>query len=243
MYQRGVFRPRRPPFVRCSGYDDGVEEIGIWGYRMTLLRTVLALVILAAHGFSAQAQTLPKPKEFYFDQDRNTTRLIVAIEGEGEPLAEQLLKAIERGRKRTEAQAQLAHVAIAQNRAELGKTLYQEALSSTDIGGTLGRAVRWNYAWDLYRLGESQAALDQWAALAGGFGTPSWVPPTLALGLWSVGRKSEAVQWYAAAVRTEPLLWGDPANFRRLLPAWREQDRVKLAEVQAAWQAQPPSWP
>ncbi|HEY5972119.1 MAG TPA: tetratricopeptide repeat protein [Pseudoxanthomonas sp.] len=210
---------------------------------MTLFRTVLAMMVLAFFAFAAQAQTLPKPKEFYFDEDRNTARPIVVIEGQGEPLAEQLLKAIERGRKRTEAQAQLAHVAITQDRAGLGKTLYAEALASTDSGGRLGRSIRWNYAWDLYRLGESQAALEQWAELASGFGTPSWVPPTLALALWSVNRKDEAVQWYAAAVRTEPLLWGDPGNFQRLLPAWSEQDRAKLAEVQAAWQAKPPSWP
>lgn len=210
---------------------------------MSLSRIFLAMAILAASGFAAQAQTLSKPKEFYFDEDRNTTRPIVAIEGEGEPVAAQLLKAIERGRKRTEAQAQLAGIAIAQDRVELGKTLYQEALASTESKGTLGRAVRWNYAWDLYRLGDAQGALAQWIELAGGFGQPTWLPPTLALGLWSTNRKTEAVQWYAAAVRTEPLLWGDPANFPRLLPEWREQDRAKLAEVHAAWQANPPSWP
>lgn len=209
---------------------------------MTFFKIALA-GLLAVGAFAAQAQTLGKPKEFYFDDDRNTTRLIVAIEGEGEPLAEQLLKAIERGRKRMEATAQLAHVAIAQDRVELGNTLYERALSGTEISGTLGRAVRWNYGWDLYRTGESQAALEQWTALANRFGSPSWVPPTLALALWSVDRKAEAVQWYAAAVRTEPLQWGDPANFARLLPDWREQDRTRLAEVHAAWQADPPSWP
>jgi len=51
------------------------------------------------------------------------------------------------------------------------------------------------------------------------------------------------VQWYAAAVRTEPNLWSDPANFARLLPAWNDSERSKLAEVHAAWQANPPSWP
>ena len=97
---------------------------------MSLSRIFLAMAILAASGFGAQAQTLSKPKEFYFDEDRNTTKLVVAIEGEGESLAAQLLKATERGRKRTEAQAQLAHIAIAQERVELGKTLYQEALAA-----------------------------------------------------------------------------------------------------------------
>jgi hypothetical protein len=209
---------------------------------MMLHRGVLAAA-LALAAFAAQAQTLTKPGEFYFDEDRNTARLIVAVEGEGEPLAEQLVKQIERGRSRVEATAQLAHVAMSENRTELGEKLYQEALSSTEGGGTLGRAVRWNYGWDLYRQDRKQAALVQWSELAKGFGSPSWVPPTLALVLWDLDRKAEATQWYAAAVRTEPLLWGNSANFPTLLPGWSDPERKRLAEVFAAWQADPPVWP
>ena len=209
---------------------------------MTLQRLAVAAT-LALAAFAAQAQSLAKPKEFYFDEDRNTARLIVAVEGEGEPLAEQLVKQIERGRNRIEATAQLAHVAISENRIGLGEKLYQEALGSTEGRGTLGRAVRWNYGWDLYRQDQKQAALAQWAELANGFGSPSWVPPTLALVLWDLDRKAEAVQWYAASVRTEPNLWRDPANFPSLLPGWSDPERQRLAEVFAAWQADPPAWP
>jgi tetratricopeptide (TPR) repeat protein len=209
---------------------------------MILQRLALAAALGMA-ALTAQAQTLTKPKEFYFDEDRNTARLIVTVAGEGEPLAEQLVKQIERNRNRVEATAQLAHVAIGQGRVELGEKLYQEALASTEGRGTLGRAVRWNYGWDLYRLDQKPAALAQWAELANGFGSPSWVPPTLALALWDLDRKDEAKQWYAAAVRTEPLLWGDPANFPTLLPDWTDPERKRLAEVFAAWQAEPPAWP
>lgn len=209
---------------------------------MTLQRLAVAAT-LALAAFAAQAQSLAKPKEFYFDEDRNTARLIVAVEGEGEPLAEQLVKQIERGRNRIEATAQLAHVAINENRIGLGEKLYQEALGSTEGRGTLGRAVRWNYGWDLYRQDQKQAALAQWAELANGFGSPSWVPPTLALVLWDLDRKAEAVQWYAASVRTEPSQWRDPANFPTLLPGWTDPERQRLAEVFAAWQADPPVWP
>ena len=54
------------------------------------------------------------------------------------------------------------------------------------------------------------------------------MPPTLALSLWSLGRKEEAVQWYAAAVRSEPQLWNTTAQFARLLPEWSEADRAEL---------------
>ena len=200
-------------------------------------------VLLAAYGLAAQAQVLPKPKEFYFDESADTARKIVVVEGEGEALTEQLVKARERGRKQVEATAQLAHMAMTSNRVELGKSLYVQALASAPATGTLGRLVRWNYAWDLHRAGDSKAALELWAELARGFGQPAWLPPTLAMALWENERKSEAVQWYAAAVRTEPGLWGNPANFRALLPDWRDEDRARLAEVFAAWQANPPAWP
>jgi hypothetical protein len=212
------------------------------GERVTVLRVVLA-VLLATGGLSAQAQAQVKPKEFYFDQDAATAREIVVVEGEGDALAAELVKARERGRRQMEATAQLAHVAMSENRADLGKSLYGVAVQGTQASSGVGRSVRWNYAWDLYRNGDLELALDLWSELSGGFGAPSWVPPTMALALWSLDRKPEAVQWYAAAVRTEPDLWGNPANFAALLPDWREEDRKRLAEVYAAWQASPPSWP
>ncbi|MET0807859.1 MAG: tetratricopeptide repeat protein [Pseudoxanthomonas sp.] len=209
---------------------------------MTLIRICLAIT-LAIYSFAAQAQSLPKPKEFYFDPDAGTARKIVVVEGEGEVVAAELVKLRERGRKPLEATAQLAHVAMSDNRLELGKTLYAEALQTTQTKASIGRTIRWNYAWDLYRQGEIVPALTLWSELANGFGQPGWVPPTLALALWSADRKTEAVQWYAAAIRTEPNLWGNPANYASLLPDWREEDRKRLAEVYAAWTANPPAWP
>jgi hypothetical protein len=142
-----------------------------------------------------------------------------------------------------EATAQLAHIAMTDDRVALGKSLYEQGLASSSRTSGLGRSVRWNYAWDLYRNAEFAQAFGLWNELAGGFGQPSWLPPTMALSLWSLDRKAEAVQWYAAAVRTEPNLWADPANYPTLLPDWSEQERAKLAEVFSAWAAAPPAWP
>ena len=221
----------------------GLGRQSVAGGNYVILFRIFLATLLASTGFAAQAQVLPKPKEFYFDADATTARKIVVVEGEGEALAEQLVKARERGRKQMETTAQLAHVAMADNRAELGKQLYEQALQGTQGNSSIGRSVRWNYAWDLYRNNEAQPALALWSELAGGFGSPGWVPPTMALALWDLDRKQEAIQWYAAAVRTEPAQWGDPANFPSLLPEWREQERQRLAEVHAAWQAAPPAWP
>lgn len=202
----------------------------------------LCALVLAFFAMTANGQSLTKPKEFYFDQD-NTARPIVVVEGDVSTVTEQLAKERERGRKAVEATAQLARIAFQQNRTDLGKALYAQAMETRAASTSLGRGIRWNYGWDLYRLGERETALQQWASLVSGHGAPSWIPPTLALALWSVDRKPEAIQWYAAAVRTEPYLWNDPANFPQLLPDWSASERATLAEVHAAWQSDPPSWP
>ncbi|HET6395458.1 MAG TPA: tetratricopeptide repeat protein [Pseudoxanthomonas sp.] len=207
-------------------------------FRMT---TFLGLVLCCA---GVHAQSLPAPREFYFDEDPNTTRAIVAVQGEGEAVVDRLAAAVQRRPGDAEARAQLARVAMRSGRTELGEELYRAAQRNAAGNARLARAVTWNYAWDLYLAGQAQRALEQWQSLIGGWpSAPSWQPPTLALALWKLDRREEAVAWYAAAVRTEPQLWNDAAHFPRLLPDWREEDRAVLAEVLAAWQAAPPPWP
>jgi tetratricopeptide (TPR) repeat protein len=199
---------------------------------------------LALWSLLAHAQSLPAPKEFYFDTDPQTTRAIVAVPGEGDAVVDQLAATVERRPSDVESRAQLGRVAMQSGRVDLGNELYQAAQHNAGSNERLGRAVTWNYAWDLYRTGETQRALEQWQKLLGGWPSePSWQPPTLALALWKLGRKAEAVAWYAAAVRTEPQQWSSAANYPRLLPQWREEERQTLAEVLAAWQADPPAWP
>ena len=207
------------------------------------LRFPLALG-LALCSLLAQGQSLPAPKEFYFDADPQTTRAIVALSGEGQEVVDRLAATVARRPDDVESRVQLARVAMQSGRLELGDELYQAAQRNAGSNQRLSRAVTWNYGWDLYRAGEAQRALEQWQKLIGGWpSTPGWQPPTLALALWKLDRRAEAVAWYAAAVRTEPQQWSSAASYPQLLPDWREEDRALLAEVLAAWQANPPAWP
>lgn len=210
---------------------------------MKTLRIPLAFA-LAFCCVPGHAQTVPTPKEFYFDEDVATTRAIVAVAGEGDAVVDRLAAAIQRRPQDVEARAQLARVALRSGRPELGNELYRAAQANARNNARLLRTVSWNYGWDLYRAGEPQAAIDQWASLLNGWpSAPSWQPPTLALGFWALGRRDDAVRWYAAAVRTEPALWRDPANYPRLLPDWTPEEHRVLAEIRAAWEASPPAWP
>ena len=192
----------------------------------------------------AHAQALQAPKEFYFDADPQTTRAIVAVPGSGDAVVDRLAANIARKPGDVESRAQLARTAMATGRMDMGEELYRTARKNAAGNQRLARAVAWNHGWDLYRAGEPARALEQWASLIGGWpSAPSWQPPTLALALWKLDRRAEAVAWYAAAVRTEPQQWSSAASYPQLLPDWREEDRQALAEVHAAWQADPPAWP
>ncbi|KLJ00622.1 hypothetical protein [Luteimonas sp. FCS-9] len=209
-----------------------------------MLRSVagLACALLAS---ATWAQRVPAPAEFYFDADARTAAPVVAIAGDGDAVHGRLLQLVERNaRNADQARAQLAQALMRSGRQDTGRALYDQLLASLAPRAPLRSAVHWNYGWDLYRDGQPGPALAQWVhALDGRLVKPSWAPPTLALALWRLDRRDEAKQWYAAAVRTEPRLWDDPARFPQLLPGWTDAERAVLAEVFAAWQADPPAWP
>ncbi len=201
-----------------------------------------ACLLLAGGTASAQSRLVPT-SEFYFTDDTRTTRPVVAVQAEGDALTESLLKAIARNPRAKAETAQLAHVAMAGGRPQLGVELYDRVLR--DLGQTevLYRPVLWNYGWDLLRLGNAEGALVRWETLLKSRNvTADWIPPTLALVLWQLDRKAEAVEWYAAAVRTHPDRWSDGGRFDELLPDWQPAERANLALVHRAWQADPPQW-
>lgn len=208
-----------------------------------LVFAALACLACAGPAFAQTAPLLPT-SEFYFDQDARTTRPIVSQSGSGDALVQSLLKAIQRNPRAKADIAQLAHVAMAGGRPELGHELYGRVLGQMDSNDGLYRGVLWNYGWDLYRAGDAAGALAKWETLRTSRNVNAdWMPATFALVLWSLDRRDEAVQWYAAAVRSEPARWRETGQYAALLPDWREQDRATLAEVQQAWAENPPGWP
>ncbi len=204
--------------------------------------TTLAACLLVAGAASAQTRLVPS-SEFYFTDETRTTRPVVAIQGEGDALTESLLKAIGRNPRAKAETAQLAHLAMTGGRPQLGVELYDRILREISTTDVLYRPVQWNYGWDQLRIGNVEGALASWETLMKSRSvTADWMPPTLALALWQAGRKDEAVEWYAAAVRTHPDQWRYGDRFDELLPDWQPAEREALAQVYEAWQAAPPVW-
>lgn len=195
-------------------------------------------------GATAHAQNLQKPLEFYFTEDVITTKPVVVVKDADEAALKRLARIIQRNQRAPGERAQMAHLLMAAGRVDDGRVQYSAALAQLKTTDRLYRPVLWNYGWDLLRAGDPGGALAQWATLQASRGTSaSWMPPTFALALWQAGRKNEAVQWYAAAVRTEPAQWLTTQRYAQLLPEWKESERAALAQVHAAWVANPPTWP
>lgn len=98
----------------------------------------------------------------------------------------------------------------------------------------------WSYGWALFNLGEDGCALAQWrraAALAGGH--PYWLPYAAAESYWRLGRQRLALQWFAAAVRSQPSRWGSEASIRASTYGrnWSDAQRSMLIDMLHAWQA------
>ncbi|KIQ96174.1 tetratricopeptide repeat protein [Lysobacter sp. A03] len=207
-----------------------------------VLGATLAACLLMTGAASAQSRLVPA-SEFYFAEEARTTRPVVAIQGEGDALTEALLKVIARKPRAHAETAQLAHVAMSGGRPELGVELYERVLRDLSTTEVLYRPVLWNYGWDLLRTGDPEAALERWDTLVKARNvTADWMPTTFALALWQLDRKDEAVEWYAAAVRTHPDRWSYPDRYEELLPDWLPAERETLVKVQQAWQADPPQW-
>ena len=203
----------------------------------------LLLALLLSAAWSASAQSAPQIREFYFDADAAAEPLVV-VDPSLPDAVDQLARQRSRGRRGVEASVQLAEIAAAGNRIELADSLYQEAVEASQVNSSLGRSVRWNKGWHDFRQGRHAQAQQAWEqALEQVRGAPGWAPPTMALLHWSQGNQADAVKWFAAAVRTEPQMWSDTANFERLLPNWLPAERQTLEQVHQAWVDNPPSWP
>ncbi|AOS04317.1 hypothetical protein DXO170_15420 [Xanthomonas oryzae pv. oryzae] len=110
-----------------------------------------ALALLGGVWSFAQVQSLPKPKEFYFDEDRSTTKAVIAFQGQGDAVVERLAAMVQRDARAVDPRAQLASLAYADGRMQLGDEFYQGALALVSNGSPQYRAITWNYGWDLLR--------------------------------------------------------------------------------------------
>lgn len=121
----------------------------------------------------------------------------------------------------------------------LNRRAYEEfeyALRVSSEGSLTRRHAHWGYGWALFMSGEYDRALAQWqqaASLHGG--NPSWVPTTIAAGLWYSGQRDRAVDYWRAAVRSDPDTWGTTRGLERAIADWPPNRKLAAQSVHAEW--------
>ncbi|WP_454259440.1 hypothetical protein [Pseudoxanthomonas mexicana] len=210
---------------------------------------MLLAVVLVSVVFSAHAQSVPKPKEFYFDEDKTMARPIVVVEGPREkPRCRHSCANATVAADMLEATAQLAHIAFSDGRTDLGGQLYQQALAQTDVkGATWGAAVQVELrVGPLIARARVEPALTRWVEAC------QCLRDRTLVGAAHVGAGAVAPGPEAGSGRlvrrccAHGTRRSGPtrATSPRIAPRLEAQeDRDTLAEVLGAWQANPPTWP
>ena len=163
----------------------------------------------------------------------------------GDAAAQKLLKLIERDPRAKAEHAQLAHLAMEGGRTDLGKRSlhtrpfphhqYRRAVARGDVELRLGSLSRRRRrrggrpmaaALQARRSNAASGCRRRWHWRCG--------PPVVRTKRCSGMQRPCAPNRNCGAI---------PPAYARLLPDWRDAERATLAEVQAAWAANPPAWP
>lgn len=115
---------------------------------------------------------------------------------------------------------------------------FEDAIKTAPPGSLPLRHAHWNYGWALFASADNAGALSHWrtaADLHGGH--PTWVPTTLAIGLWLTGHTDRAIEYYAAAVASDPDRWGEVTGVAEATRDWSANEKLAIEAVQAAWRS------
>jgi len=204
-----------------------------------VLRSFALLLLFAAAPLAAQtAAALPVPAESYGEDDPAAVRprAIDPADARARQMLEQVLQY---DPENVSARIQNANLMIARGMRQRGLGEYEYVRRLAQSDPVKLRQVTWNYGWALFETGDARRALAEWMEaerLHGG--RPIWVPTTYALGLWVAGDRDLAVQFYRAAVNSNPRRWGEERGLAEATRAWSANEKVAIEAVYGAWRSQ-----
>lgn len=178
---------------------------------------------------------LPVPFEAYGEDDPAAVapRRVDPTDSRATKTLEQILQY---DPENVSARIQNAELLIARGMRQRGLDEYAYALRLAGSDEAKLRQVYWNYGWALFHVGEARGAVTQWLqAERRHGGRPLWVPTTYAIGLWEAGERDLALEFYKAAVRSNPRRWGEAAGLKEATRDWSDAQRAAMDAVYGAW--------
>ena len=108
---------------------------------------------------------------------------------------------------------------------------YTRALALADPKTASYRHILWSLGWSYFNLGNDIAALDFWGqAERQHGGAPYWVPYTVALSYWRLGKKDIALVYYDLAVKNNAD-WGSKEGVHKMTHHWKPAEKKLHAEL------------
>lgn len=203
----------------------------------------LALLLLGAlvcgsspvHAQAAVTAPLPVAAERYPDKDAAAVmpEVIGATDTRGRQELEQLL---EYSPQHVPARVKHAFHLLTRGLNRRATQEFEYAIRVAKPESLSARHAYWAYGWGLFRMAEYRKAIEQWMQaerLHGG--QPAWAPWTYAIGLWVAGDTDLAVEFWSAAVRSDPERWGASRGLEREIRDWPANQRLAAEALQAEW--------
>jgi len=105
------------------------------------------------------------------------------------------------------------------------------ALAAADSKSAIYRHILWSLGWSHFNIGDDIAALDFWGqAERQHGGSPFWVPYTVALSYWRLGKKDVALTYYDLAVKNNAD-WGTKDGARKMTHHWKPLEKKLHSEL------------
>ena len=114
---------------------------------------------------------------------------------------------------------------------------FDKAIEYAVPGSAVERNVYWALGWANYDQGDYEGAFDNWLhAIKEHGGKPYWEAYTLALLYWTAGKQEMALDWYAAAVASDPQ-WNNEKGFKEKTRYWRPLQRERMQQLFGTWRS------
>jgi tetratricopeptide (TPR) repeat protein len=200
--------------------------------KKTMWVTLLSALIFSAQAFAID--NLPDSRKNYGDSDA-AARSIGPRAGDKAAWRRHLNAVIQKYPRDVVALTGRAHVRTLAGDFEGANEDYLRALANADPKSSDHRHILWSLGWSQFNIGDDASALDYWAkAEQQHGGAPYWVPYTVALSYWRLGKKEIALGYYQLAVLNNAD-WGTIDGVKKMTRHWKPMEKKVHSELFAEY--------
>lgn len=201
---------------------------------------LLVWLACAPSGKAADAVALPRPESAAAYLDRDPAALyFVAPPGANAQFRRNLNATIRSNPRNAAALIQRAFLLHASGDIEEGDRDFIRVIEITADDPLLRRRALWSLGWSAFNRDDPRQAMAFWQQAADAYdGRPGWLPYSMAVAAWAAGDQGLALDWYDAAVRSDPQ-WRLAEGVEGRTLRWKPREREVVQAVYKAWSMRP----